>query len=186
MSLSSVPIMRASEFCDAMNLPMHLRITIERLEQNLAAWLRQGITPRRLALTLALGFTIGCIPVLGAPTLLCAGLALALRLNMPAIQAANYAAMPFQLALLVPFVRLGAHIVSPSALPAITAQQALRLSPALLRVSPLHLAAQMGAIAGRAMAGWLLVAIPAIILITLALQAMLKRIPAIAAAEAGD
>jgi Uncharacterized protein conserved in bacteria (DUF2062) len=169
-----------------MNSPTHRQTRIERIEQIVAAWLRQGITPQRLALTLALGFTIGCIPVLGAPTLLCAAVAVALGLNMPAMQAANYAAMPFQLALLVPFVRLGAHIFAPAALPILAGQQALRLSPALLWVSPLHLAAQVGAIAGRAMAGWLLVAIPAVALITLALHAMLKRIPALAAAEAGD
>jgi uncharacterized protein (DUF2062 family) len=158
---------------------MRRAMGIEKLELNLAVWLRQGITPQRLAVTLALGFTIGCIPVLGAPTLLCAALALALRLNMPAIQAANYAAMPFQLALLVPFVRLGAHIVAPPALPAITAQQTPQLLPALLRASSLHLATQAGAIVGRAMAGWLLVAIPAILIMTPALHAMLKRIPAI-------
>jgi|SRR5579875_986526 uncharacterized protein (DUF2062 family) len=158
---------------------MRRTMGIEKLERNLAVWLRQGITPQRLAVTLALGFTIGCIPVLGAPTLLCAALALALRLNMPAIQAANYAAMPFQLALLVPFVRLGAHIVTPSALPAISAQQTPELWPALLRASSLHLATQAGAIVGRAMAGWLLVAIPAVLLMTPALYAMLRRIPAI-------
>ena len=75
-------------------------------------WLSLGISPRRLALTLALGFAVGCIPVIGIPTVLCAGLALALRLNQPAIQAANYAAMPLQFALIVPFVRLGGWITS--------------------------------------------------------------------------
>jgi len=54
-----------------------------------ALWLRQGTSPQRLALTLSLGFAIGCIPVVGIPTALCAGLALALRLNLPAIQAAR-------------------------------------------------------------------------------------------------
>ena len=73
--------------------------------------LAQGISPRRLALTLALGFAIGCIPVIGVPTVLCASIALALRLNQPAIQAANYAAMPLQLALIVPFMRLGSWLI---------------------------------------------------------------------------
>ena len=45
----------------------------------------------RLALTLALGFAIGCFPVVGIPTW-CGALALVLRLNLPAIQAANYVA----------------------------------------------------------------------------------------------
>jgi hypothetical protein len=52
--------------------------------------------------------------VVGIPTVLCAGVALALlRLNLPAIQAANYAAMPLQLALIVPFVRLGGWLFFP-------------------------------------------------------------------------
>ena len=81
-------------------------------KRNASLWLSQGISPRRLALTLALGFAVGCIPVVGIPTVLCAGLALVLRLNLPAIQMANYAAMPLQLILIVPFVRLGAWLVS--------------------------------------------------------------------------
>ncbi len=72
-------------------------------KRNVKLWLSQGISPQRLALTLALGFAVGCIPVVGVPTVLCATLALALRLNLPAIQAANYAAMPLQLVLIVPF-----------------------------------------------------------------------------------
>src|ERR1700679_2208582 len=82
--------------------------------------LRLGISPRRLALTLALGFAVGCIPVIGIPTVLCAGLALALRLNLPAIQTANYIAMPLQLILIVPFVRLGRWIIPPHGNPAAT------------------------------------------------------------------
>ena len=82
------------------------------MKQKAASWLVQGITPRRLALTLALGFAIGCIPVVGIPTALCALLALALRLNLPAIQAANYLVMPLQLVLIVPFVRLGGWLLS--------------------------------------------------------------------------
>src|SRR5271169_2441589 len=81
-------------------------------KRNAVIWLRQGISPRRLALTLALGFAVGCIPVLGIPTVICAALALALRLNLPAIQAANYLVMPLQLALIVPFVRLGGRLMS--------------------------------------------------------------------------
>src|SRR5579859_3409847 len=83
------------------------RIFPDSLKRNAAGWLREGISPRRLALTLALGFAIGCIPVIGVPTLLCAALALAFRMNLPAIQAANYAAMPLQIFLIVPFVRMG-------------------------------------------------------------------------------
>lgn len=153
--------------------------SLNSMKRNAAAWLCQGISPRRLALTLALGFAIGCIPVMGIPTLLCAALALALRLNQPAIQAANYAVMPLQLALIVPFVRLGGWLFPFGYNHAVKAA-------ALLRLSPLQLVAQLGGLAGHAMLAWLVIAIPAVALMTLTLTPILRRVPALAAAEAGD
>ena len=149
----------------------------QRLKSKAIEWLRQGISPRRLALTLALGFAIGCIPVVGLPTLVCICVALALRLNVPAIQAANYAAMPLQLALIVPFVKLGGRMIAA----------APGQSPvALLRLTPLHMASQLGWLAGQAMLAWLLVAVPAVLLITLLLTPMLRRVPLLAASETGN
>ncbi len=156
-------------------------------KRNAVRWLSQGISPRRLALTLALGFAVGCIPVVGIPTVLCAALALALRLNLPAIQAANYAAMPLQLALIFPFMRLGGWIMSHTVPWIVSAQPARLLSPrALLHLPALHLAARISGLAGQALLAWLLAAIPAVILMTVALTRMLRRIPAVRAAEAGD
>jgi len=80
------------------------------MRRRVAEWLREGVSPRRLALTLAIGFVLGCLPLMGIPTGLCAMVAIAFRLNMPAMQAANYAAMPFQFALVVPLMRLGAKL----------------------------------------------------------------------------
>lgn len=156
-----------------------MRVSADSTKRALSNWLRQGITPRRLALTLALGFTIGCIPVVGAPTVLCAALALGLGLNLPAIQAANYAAMPFQLALIVPFLRLGGKLFTSPAHTGVTAGQVLHISPALLMISPLQLAAQLGGMAGQAMLGWFLVAIPAAVVMTGGLTLVLRRIPAL-------
>lgn len=148
-------------------------------KRNAMLWLSQGISPRRLALTLALGFAIGCIPVVGIPTVLCATLALTLRLNLPAIQAANYVAMPFQIALIVPFVRLGQWLMP--------AHSSGVLDPhVLLHLPSLDLAARMGGLAGQALLAWLLVAIPAVALLTGTLTLMLQHIPAVRAAEAGD
>lgn len=142
-----------------------------------AGWLRQGISPRRLALTLALGFAIGCIPVVGIPTALCVLVAMSLRLNLPAIQVANYAAMPLQVALIVPFVRLGGWLVAPGQRPALTAAT-------LLHGSPLKLLWASGSLAGEAMLAWVVIAAPAVALMTLVLTAMLRRVPAMA--EAGN
>ena len=132
-------------------------------------------------MTLALGFAVGCIPVIGIPTVLCAGLALALRLNLPAIQAANYAAMPLQLALIVPFVRLGGWLVSTPA-----ASGAISRPPCLRALLGFNIASLMSGMAGEALLAWLVAAVPAVLLMTLALNLMLRRIPALRNAQAGD
>jgi uncharacterized protein (DUF2062 family) len=152
-------------------------MTRASIRQQIGLWLRQGISPQRLALTLALGCAIGCIPVVGIPTVICAGLAIALRLNLPAIQAANYAVMPVQLFMIVPFVRLGGWIVSSPQRPSVS-------PAALLHATPLELVTRMGAMAGEALLAWLVVAGPAVLLMTAVLTLMLRRIPALAAMEA--
>jgi uncharacterized protein (DUF2062 family) len=149
-------------------------------KRNAMLWLGQGISPRRLALTLALGFAVGCIPVVGIPTVLCAALALALRLNLPAIQVANYVAMPLQLALIVPFVRMGRWLVPSHTGPAFDPRALLHL-PVLHLAT--HLVSSMGGMAVQALLAWLLVAVPAVALMTLALTMMLRRIPALETAE---
>jgi len=78
-----------------------------RLVDPIIELLRQGVTPERIALSLAFGIGLGIFPVLGVSTILCTAVAIALRLNLPAIQLVNYLAAPVQLALIIPFVRLG-------------------------------------------------------------------------------
>lgn len=142
-------------------------------------WLGQGISPERLALTLALGFAIGCLPVIGIPTALCLVVALGLRLNVPAIQAANYAAMPLQVALIFPFVRLGGWMFT-------TGQHAAFNPGALGHGSPLKLIWASGSLAGQALGAWFVTAVPMVLVMTLLLTALLRRMPVLAKAQAGD
>jgi len=79
--------------------------------------LRQGVTPEKIALSLAFGLGIGIFPVLGLSTVLCTVVAIVLRLNLPAIQLVNYLASPLQLALIIPFVRVGEHLLGLRAQP---------------------------------------------------------------------
>jgi len=73
----------------------------------LQAFLAQGLSCQKLALSIALGLVIGTFPVLGIATILSMLTALTLRLNMPVIQLANYFAYPLQIVLLVPYYNLG-------------------------------------------------------------------------------
>jgi len=72
--------------------------------------LKQGISPEKLSLSIAFGAVIGILPILGATTLICAAIAILLRLNLPAIQLFNYLVYPLQIFLLIPFMSLGAFI----------------------------------------------------------------------------
>lgn len=74
--------------------------------------LRQGITPEKIALSIALGITLGVTPVLGSTSILCFLAAVIFRLNVPAIQLVNYVVYPLQFALLIPFIRMGEWIFS--------------------------------------------------------------------------
>ena len=127
-----------------------------------------GISPQQLALTLALGFAIGCLPIVGLPTALCAVVALRFGLNVPVIQAANYIAMPFQLALILPLTHLGGWMFS-------AAKQ-----PQLGHGSPIQMFLASGHVAGQALAAWLVVAGPMVALLTLTLTQVLERVPALA------
>ena len=97
-----------------------------RLLAPLLALLRQGVTPRELALSLALGTTIGLIPVLGVSTALCAIVALLFKLNMPAIQLVNYLLTPLQLILIIPLLRFGEQLAGAPPYP-VTLESGLAL-----------------------------------------------------------
>jgi uncharacterized protein (DUF2062 family) len=88
-----------------------------KLVRPLLDLLRQGVTPEKIALSVALGAALGVFPALGWTTGLCAIAALVLRLNLPAIQIVNYFMYPVQLALLLPFFRLGEKVFGARHMP---------------------------------------------------------------------
>jgi uncharacterized protein (DUF2062 family) len=84
--------------------------------------LRQGISPEKIALGIAVGVVIGIFPVIGSTTLLCTIAAFILRLNLPAIQIVNYIVYPLQIALLIPFFQFGAWLFDVEPLPLSSSQ----------------------------------------------------------------
>lgn len=90
---------------------------VEKLRHLLVGLLRQGTTPRKLAITCALGVVIGIFPLYGSTTLLCFALAVPLRLNVLLIQAVNYLLTPVQLLLILPFMQSGTWLFGLPPLP---------------------------------------------------------------------
>jgi len=144
------------------------RRVVEPVKQQL--W--QGVTPRKLALSLALGVVISVMPLMGITTLVALALSVLLRLNPVAVVAANYAAYPAQILLFIPFFQAGAWITGgppvPFSLDQIRAELALGVWPTVVRYADANV---------RAMVAWLLFA-PLVTWILFALfRRLLARLP---------
>ncbi len=124
-----------------------------RLIEPLIRLLRAGATPRELALSIALGVCLGIIPVLGVSTVLCAAVALALRLNLPAIQLVNYLLTPLQLVLIIPFLRAGELLTGAARFP-VTLESGL----ALLETGVVDAVRTLAVAIVHATLGWLVIA----------------------------
>jgi uncharacterized protein (DUF2062 family) len=66
----------------------------------IVAQLTQGLTPEKIALTIAIGSSIAMFPLLGTTTLICLIVGVFMKLNQPIIQAVNYACTPIH----IPFI----------------------------------------------------------------------------------
>lgn len=88
-----------------------------RILRPLLRLLRGGVTPRRLAWSLALGIVIGINPSVGFTTVLVIMLAWTLGLSQVASQIGVHAVAPLHLLLFVPFIELGVHLFHTGRLP---------------------------------------------------------------------
>jgi uncharacterized protein (DUF2062 family) len=88
-----------------------------RILRPLLRQLRGGVTPRRLAWSLALGAVIGINPTIGLTTLVLVLLAWAFGLNQIASQLGLHAVAPLHLLLFLPFIELGVHLFHTRQLP---------------------------------------------------------------------
>jgi uncharacterized protein (DUF2062 family) len=142
-----------------------------RLVAPLLALLRQGVTPRELALSLALGIVIGLVPILGVSTALCALAALVLRLNMPAIQLVNYLLMPLQLLLIIPQLRFGEWLAQSPRFP-ITLEAGL----ALLSHGAITAVRVLSTAIAHAALGWIVLAPPAAFILLRTLEPVIRHL----------
>lgn len=93
-----------------------------RLLRPLLCLLRDGITTRRMAWSLALGMVIGVNPSVGITTLLVVALAWIFGLNQVASQIGTHVVAPFHLLLFVPFIEAGVYLFRTRHMPLSAAQ----------------------------------------------------------------
>ena len=95
--------------------------------------MKGGVTPKRLAWSLALGIVIGINPSVGLTTVLVVLLAWTFGLNQVASQIGAHVMTPFHLLLFIPFIQLGVHLFHTRRLP-LTRRQIEHLSHHPLRL----------------------------------------------------
>ena len=123
----------------------------------------QGFTPETTALIIAVGLTLGLFPVYGCPTVFCALASMILGLNLPAVQLVSQLVTPLQLALIVPFVRLGTWLGSGLGIWIVRLQR------------PAVTSGGLGTSALQAITGWLSVSVPLGVLLYFTLAYFLRR-----------
>jgi uncharacterized protein (DUF2062 family) len=81
-----------------------------RVADPILALLTQGVTPDKIAATLAIGTACSLFPFLGFTALLNLVVGLRLRLNQPILQTLNQLLGPLHLVMIVVYVRLGERL----------------------------------------------------------------------------
>jgi uncharacterized protein (DUF2062 family) len=146
----------------------------------IAVQLTQGITPEKIALTLAVGSALALFPILGTTTLLCLVAGILLRLNQPIIQIVNALCTPLHLPVIYCTVRLGNWIFDvPSA------HLGIRMMNHLLWDDPREFFEKFGMTTLHAIAAWAVVApfwIAAVYLLALPVlrEALRRRVTVVA------
>lgn len=143
-----------------------------RILAPILAQLRQGISPEKIALTLALGGVIGLFPILGATTLLCGVVGIGLRLNQPVIQLVNYLVYPLQVLLLIPFYRAGEKLFGAEPVPIFSVTDLL----ARFQAGPWQFVLDYGLVGVYGVVVWGLIAAPAAAVVYFTLKPLLKSL----------
>lgn len=140
-------------------------------KQKIKRLFQQGLTPKELAMSIALAFWIGIFPIYGTTTVFLTFLALKLRLNLPIMVAVSYALTPIQFLLLIPFIRIGEFVLG---------FQPMALDLSTLKASfSSGLFETLSVFSGRlalAVGAWILVALPISVLLYIILFQIFRKV----------
>jgi uncharacterized protein (DUF2062 family) len=115
--------------------------------------LTQGVSPREITLTLALGGTLGVFPIFGVTTMLCLVAGYLLKLNQVILQSANWMVAFIHPVLLLLFVRLGERVVGAEAMPFVPSELIVEFN-----ASPAAFMKRFGMTGLHGILGWSLIA----------------------------
>jgi uncharacterized protein (DUF2062 family) len=133
--------------------------------------LKAGITPEKLAITIALAAVIGVIPAIGVATILGTLLASRFKLNAPVMLLISYFMNPVQVLIAFPLIKLGIYLFGGAKLHYNFDQMlALVKKDWLTALDKLWVANLLG------IAAWALLAVPAVIGIYYATLPLFRKV----------
>ncbi len=118
-------------------------------------FVKQGATPKALAASSTIGLLLGIFPVLGVTTFMMGAISVRWRLNLPLMLVLSYLIYPFQIGLLIPFVRVGEWATG-----AAPAQLSLDALGKAFEANFFQAIVDLGAANLQALVGWSLLALP--------------------------
>jgi len=89
----------------------------KKLWNKLVEFLKQGMSPEKMAFTCALGVVLGILPIWGVTTFLCLLAAPIFRVNIVMLQLVHYFVYPLQLLLIIPFIKVGTYLFGVNPMP---------------------------------------------------------------------
>ena len=78
------------------------------------ALLKEGLTPKQLALSIVISILVSVFPIFGISTIVLTALAVPLKLNLPIMIAVSYVAEFLKALLVIPFIKVGGAIFGAS------------------------------------------------------------------------
>ncbi len=128
----------------------------DKLIGGLLKFLKQGISPQKLALAISIGFLVGIFPILGTHTALSMLVIYLFRLNPASIFLITNLAFPLFFVFVIPFVRLGENIFNEQHI-AISIESVYKM----MNLGFLNAIETLGMTLVYAFTGWLVFSIPA-------------------------
>ena len=81
-----------------------------KIWEKFKALLKQGLTPKQLAISLVVSTLVSIFPIFGITTIALTCIALPFRLNLPIMITFSYIVGPLKFLVLIPFINLGASV----------------------------------------------------------------------------
>lgn len=150
-----------------------------RVLDPIVAQLTQGITPEKIALTLAVGSALALFPILGSTTLLCLLVGIMLRLNQPMIQMVNFLCTAIHFPLIFACVHAGQWLFNVPRAPF-----NIRYFAMLLWQDPMRFLHRFGATAFHAIVVWAIAAPFWIAIVYYSIRPVLREIARLKAESA--